>query len=218
MTTPEKDPRIAYIQETFSPEDETLQRIVKRIEKNTFPIQISPDIGRTLQLLIRMSGAKRIVEIGTLAGYSTIWMARALPDDGHIWTIECNPEHQEMALQGFAEAGVTDKITLMKGYATDMLAELSQNAPYDMIFIDADKISYESYLDWAEDNIRQGGLIVGDNTFLFGAVYMDELPGEVRESTKQAMLNFNRRLADPEKYTSVLLPTEQGLTVAVKSF
>ena len=87
-----------------------------------------------------------------------------------------------------------------------------------MIFIDADKISYLDYLDWAEKYVRKGGVIIGDNSFLFEAVYLEELPEGVRPQTREVMREFNRRLAEPEKYCSIMLPTKEGMTLAIKQF
>ena len=110
-----------------------------------------------------------------------------------------------------------ENITIVEGDASLTLPELAKDhGPFDMVFIDADKKSYLTYLDWAEEHIRPGGLIVADDTLLKGAVYMDELPYRVRRSTKDSLVKFNQRLADPEKYTSILLPTDAGMTIAVK--
>ena len=104
------------------------------------------------------------------------------------------------------------------GDALDVLPQLSKEGPFDMVFIDADKLNYLRYLDWAEENVRKGGLIVGDNTFLFDAVWRDDPVDRVRQTARDAMRDFNRRLADPQKYCGILLPTQEGMTVALKLF
>ena len=181
-------------------------------------IQVGAEEGRILQLLIALHGAKKIVEIGTLAGYSTIWMARALPDDGHIYTINRDASHFAMAQSFFAQSECAGKITQLEGDAHDILPKLSPNAPYDLIFIDADKISYPDYLDWAEQNIRKGGLIIADNSLLGGIAAMDAPPPKFAPTTWQNIRNFNNRLADRSKYNAIIIPTIQGLSVAIKVF
>jgi predicted O-methyltransferase YrrM len=146
-------------------------------------------------------------------------MARALPEDGQIYTIEKDPERAKLAEETFAtaEPETAKKITLLIGDAKEKLTELNAQAPFDMIFIDADKISYPAYLDWAEDNIRQGGIVIGDNSLLFDAIYLVEPPETIRKTTHKAMQEFNRRMADETKFMSVLLPTKEGMTVGVKA-
>lgn len=206
-------PAISYIRQLFAPEDALLVRIRERLEAMGCAIQVGADEGRFLQVLIAAAGVKNIVEIGTLGGYSTLWMARAIPDDGHIHTLEKSPENAAMARGHFAESEVGSKITVHEGDAVASLDSL--DGLFDMVFIDADKASYCKYLDWAEKHIRPGGLIVGDNTFLFGGVYQDPLPKGVKPSTAHIMQEFNRRLADQNRYTSIVVPTEEGMTVAV---
>ena len=116
----------------------------------------------------------------------------------------------------FAKFDAGKKIELRVGDALESLAELE--GPFDMIFIDADKLNYMNYLNWAEKNIRKGGLIVGDNTFLFGAVYAAEPVDRVRKTAFDAMTAFNARLGDDRYYTGILLPTPEGMTVAIKNF
>ena len=207
-----------YIQTLFAPEDPLLSQIRHRLINDNLAINIGAEEGKLLQVLIQLSQTKTIIEIGTLYGYSTLWMARALPEDGHVYTFEFNPQHSSIAKQHFEASDVNDKITLIEGKALDMLSTIAAKGPFDMAFIDADKRGYVAYLDWCEKNIRKDGLIIGDNTFLFGAVYQDELPHAVKESTKNIMHDFNSRLSNPEKYSSIIIPTEQGMTVAQKKF
>jgi len=184
-----------------------------------------------------MHQVKTIVEIGTLAGYSTLWMARALPKDGHIITLNKEPAHIAMARENFAQADVKDRIEMLEGDARDSLEKLAAEgrfahtpldmtkapldmtkAPLDMIFIDADKIGYNTYLDWAEQHVRKGGLIVADNTFLFDTVWLDKAPEGTAPTTWAGMRRFNERLADSSRYLSVIVPTQEGVTIAIKNF
>lgn len=207
-------PRIQYIRDLFAPEDSLLQDIRMELEGQEFPIQIGAEEGRLLQVLINMANIRTIVEVGTHAAYSTIWMARALPQDGKIITLENSPSRIERAKRNISLADVQDKIELVCGDAIESLNQLT--GLYDMIFIDADKINYLAYLDWAEQHIRSGGLIIGDNTFLFENVYAEEPGKGVRPAAFQAMKEFNTRLADPGKYCSIMLPTKEGMTIAIK--
>ena len=143
-------------------------------------------------------------------------MAEALPADGKIITLEKDETRAAKAAAHFAQFDTGKKIELRTGDALETLPTLS--GPFDMIFIDADKLNYMNYLTWAEKNIRKGGLIVGDNTFLFGAVYAAAPVDRVRKSAFDAMTAFNARLGDDNFYTGILLPTPEGMTVAVKNF
>lgn len=207
-------PRIQYIRDLFASEDTLLTDIREELETSEFPIQIGAEEGKLLQVLIRLANVKSILEIGTHAGYSTIWMARALPEDGRIITLENSPSRADRARANFNKSEVKDKIVLVESDALAALASMHEK--FDLIFIDADKINYLNYLDWAESHINVGGLIIGDNTYLFENVYADEPDKNVRLASFVAMKEFNRRLADQEKYCSIMLPTKEGLTVAMK--
>ncbi len=207
-----------YIRKLYAPQDKLLADINAALKQINMEIQIGAEEGKLLQLLIKTVQVKTIVELGTLAGYSTIWMARALPVGGQIYTVDNEPEHVALARGFFAQSDVKDRITSLEGDAVDVLKELSTKGPFDMMFIDADKIHYPDYLDWAEKNIRKGGLIVGDNTLLFGTVALDAPPQGIAPATWKNMRRFNERLADSSKYLSTLIPTQEGLTVAIKLF
>lgn len=209
-------PNLDYIRKLYAAQDSLLLSINETLQKLGLEIQISPEEGKLLHLLIALKEIKTVVEIGTLAGYSAIWIARALPPDGRIYTIEKNPEHALMARHFFDQSEVKGRITLLEGDAHAQLKSLSAQAPFDMVFIDADKESYNDYLDWAEKNVRTGGLIVADNTLLFDTVALDVPPADMPRATWEGMRRFNGRLADPKKYLGVMVPTDDGLTVAMK--
>ncbi len=211
-------PSIQYIHNLYAQPDELLVSISSELEKRNIAIQVGAEEGRMLQILIALHGAKKIVEIGTLAGYSTIWMARALPEDGHIYTINKDPEHVKMAEGFFILSECSKKITQLTGDAHKILPDLVEKAPFDMVFIDADKISYPAYLDWAENNIRKGGLIIADNTLLAGMVAEDRPPDGIPPARWKGMRLFNERLADKNKYNATIIPTKEGLSVAIKMF
>ena len=136
------------------------------------PIDVSPLQGKFLHLLTQLRGATRILEIGTLGGYSTIWLARALPPHGKLITLEYEPRHAEVAAENIARAGLASKVEIRVGAAADSLAALHAEsvAPFDLIFIDADKPNNSVYLDWALKLARQGTLIVTDNVIRDGEV------------------------------------------------
>ncbi len=206
--------RQQYIHDLFAHEPAGLRAIRAAMNDPDDQISVPPEDGRLLQLLVSMSGAKKIVEIGTLGGYSSTWMAQALPSDGVIYTLEHEPRRADIAEKHFREHAAGKQIEVLRGRALDNLPALSSKGPFDLIFIDADKVNYAHYLDWAEANVKQGGLIVGDNTFLFDSVLSNETGDRVRETALAAMQDFNSRLSNPEKYISVMLNTGQGMTVA----
>jgi predicted O-methyltransferase YrrM len=209
--------RIDYIRQVFAPEDEALARVGKDLPIEEQRMQIGPDEGKILFCLARMIGVKKAVEIGVLNGYSSIWLARALPEGGKLYSLEKNYKRIQPSLANFKACGVADKIELIEDSALTTLAKLEAEAPFDLVFIDADKCNYCNYLDWAEKNVRKSGLIIGDNAFFFGAVYGD-LSREANPDTIKVMQEFNRRLGDPAKYSGIMLPTAEGLTIAVKEF
>lgn len=202
-------------------------------------IQISPIEGRILQLLIKMNNIKKIVEIGTFIGRSTMWMANALPFKGIIYSIEKDFKAAQIAKENFEtyrrfnidnniNSNINNNnIELIIGPAKEKLDELAllnsrgKKEIFDMVFIDANKAGYLEYLNWAEFNIRTGGLIVADNTLAFNGLEIFNCP--IAEKGKKGELwevihLFNKRLADSRKYDSIIIPTEKGLTVAIKKF
>ncbi len=136
------------------------------------PIQVAPNQGKLLHLLAGIRGARRILEIGTLGGYSTIWLARALPADGRLVTLESDPHYAAVAAANIARAGLEHLVDIRVGKALDSLPLLAQDGvgPFDLVFIDADKPSNPQYLEWALHLTRPGSLIIGDNVVREGAV------------------------------------------------
>ena len=161
----------AYIEERLLGADPVLAAVLKANADGGLPaIDVSPAQGRLLTVYARMTNAKRILEIGTLGGYSTICMARGLPADGHIDTCEFSPKHAEVARANFVRAGVADKIAVHVGPALDTLPKLLGGAPYDLVFIDADKENNANYLGWALKLTRPGSVIICDNVVREGRV------------------------------------------------
>ncbi len=207
-----------YVSETFGLRDAELERIRAQLQARGVEfMSISPAEGRILQFLVRGFGIRTIVEIGTLFGYSALCMAKALPSDGVVYALEKNPDNLAIARELLAEPMDGRKIRLMEGDAQQTLKDIAKDGPFDMVFIDADKAAYPDYLTWAEHNVRSGGLIVGDNTFLFGALWGESRDSENSERRIRAMTAFNQRLSDPARFNSIIIPTHEGMTVAQKN-
>lgn len=197
-----------YIVSTFAKEDDILKQVVALAASKKFPlIQISPENGKFLFMLIKIINAKRVLEIGTLTGYSSIWMARALPEDGKLTTLEINPDHAEEARMNFKNAGLDNKIELILGSAMESITGLS-NEKFDFVFIDADKTGYPEYFDKVISMMNKGGLITADNTLRDGDV-VKENPDE---GTKTIQV-FNKKVANDPRVESLLVPISDGLTV-----
>jgi len=203
-----------YIKSLYANEDNILKTIVEQIEISDHSIQITAAEGKLLQFLIILSKANKIVELGTHLGYSTIWMAKALNDDGLIYTIEKDIKRASKASINFINSNHNHKIKLINGSALESLEKLT--AEYDLLFIDAVKGEYGKYLEWADKHIKKGGLIIADNTLLSGAVFDTTYKGKFNKKTIKAMQDFNIDIANTEKYHSIILPTEEGLTIAIR--
>lgn len=216
--TRQTTPDIDYIRKMYAPQDSLLEGIDKRLKAIGMAIHVGAEEGRLLQMLIALHGVRSVVEIGTLAGYSALWIARALPEGGHLHSIDKDPAHCALAREFIGQSEVKSRITLHEGDAHAILQSLTPQGPFDMAFIDADKGSYNDYLDWAEGAIRKGGLIVADNTLLFGSMTLDAPPHDIAPATWNAMRRFNQRLADAKRYFTTMIPTQEGLTVAIKQF
>jgi predicted O-methyltransferase YrrM len=205
-----------YIHQVFANEPKEQRALRAAMTLPDDQISVPPEDGRLLQLLVRLVNAKKIVEIGTLGGYSSLWMAQAMAKGGQIFTCEYEDRRARIAEAHFKKYAKGKKITIVEGNAHKTLPALSAKGPFDLIFIDAEKTGYAKYLDWAEKNVRKGGLIVGDNTFLFDAVWQGKGGERISDTAYAAMTDFNKRLSNPKKYQSMMLNTGQGMTVAMK--
>jgi predicted O-methyltransferase YrrM len=169
------------------------------------PIQVSPPQGKLLQLIAQIRGTRNILEIGTLGGYSTIWLARALPPGGRLITLEANPRHAEVARANIARAGLEGKVEVREGQALDSLPKLAEEGlgPFDFIFIDADKPSYPEYLVWALKLSRRGSVILADNVVRGGAV----ADAESTDPNVQGIRRFNELLAAEARVNATAIQT-----------
>lgn len=160
-----------YLAQQLLPEDEVLTQILANNRRAGLPeIDVSPMQGQLLALLVRMTHAKRILEIGTLGAYSTVWMARELPSDGELLTLEFDALHAAIARENIEFAGLTRQVRVKEGPALQTLESLGERPPFDLIFIDADKPNNPNYLKWALHYSRPGTLIIGDNVVRDGEV------------------------------------------------
>lgn len=160
-----------YLVEALIPSDPILERVLDNNQRAGLPaIDVAANQGQFLALLVRMTRAKRVLEIGTLGGYSTIWMARELPTDGELLTLEADAHHAAVARENLRLAGVDNKVKVLEGPALETLEKLGDCPPFDLIFIDADKPNNPNYLRWALHYSRPGTLIVGDNVVRDGEV------------------------------------------------
>jgi predicted O-methyltransferase YrrM len=197
-----------YITGIFAEEDDILKNVVKDAESKSYPmIQVSPDLGKFLYMLIKMVNAKKALEIGTLAGYSSIWLARALPDNAQLTTLEIDLEHAETAKSNFIKAGLDSKIELIFGKAMDTLEKLKSER-FDFVFIDADKTGYPDYFDKVMLMMNQGGIIAADNTLRKGQVIQENT-----DEGTQAIKVYNKKVANDPRVESLLVPISDGLTI-----
>lgn len=167
------------------------------------PHDVAPNQGKLLHLFARMCGARRILEIGTLGGYSTIWLARALSDGGKVITLEYDPAHADVARENIDRAGLTDKVDIHVGPAIETLPKLGGDAPFDLIFIDADKPSNPDYLRWALTLSRPGTVIIGDNVVRDGKI----IDPDCDDPRVQGVRKFFDLIADEPRLDATALQT-----------
>ena len=205
--------------ESLTPSEEGTKKLSRTYaeELGLARISVSPAEAQLVKTLIRIHGCKKFVEIGTLTGLSAQYIFEALPEGGELWTLEKDPKHGEKSQDVFSKLDQSKKrIHLVMGDAREELVKLEAQGPFDGVFIDGNKAAYGDYLAWAEKNLRSGGLILADNVFLSGSVWGDETSQRFSEKQTRVMQEFNKRLADPQVFDSAVVPTLEGLYVAVK--
>lgn len=209
---PPREALEAWADDLYVREDAVLANLCSAMEERDLPlIQVPARTGLLLHLMVRATGARRVLEIGTLAGYSAVWMGRALPPDGRLLTLEKEPGHAELARESLRGAGLDDRVEVREGRAADLLPELDAGA-WDLVFIDADKESYPLYLEHAARLLRPGGVVLADNAFWHGEVLEDD---PVEESTKR-LLDFHRQLAASPDFQATVLPVGDGVALGVR--
>lgn len=191
------------------------------VELGKAGISMSDQEARTMAVFIKANRAKKFVEIGTLTGATALWISQAMGENSILWTFEKDANHTKIAegiFKEFMNINPTQKIQCVLGDAQEELSSIEALGPFDGIFIDGNKAAYGHYLDWAEKNIKMQGLIVSDNVFLGGAIFQKNEGQKFSDKQIAVMKTFNQRLADPTKYYSVILPTQEGLSLAIKLF
>ena len=210
------DKKTDYMNRVFGRQDERLKEIIRASSaEQVLPMQITPHEGRILYILAKIAKVRKAVEIGTLYGYSTLHLARALPEGGVLWTCDKNEERQKKAREILKKSPEYKKIRWICGPAQKTLSSLEDKGPFDLVFVDADKEAYGKYLQWAENHIRPGGILLADNTFLFGAVYGEDTRSASLKA-KAVMEKFNTDLAESGQWAGAMIPTNEGLTLAVR--
>jgi predicted O-methyltransferase YrrM len=195
-----------YLAEQYLQPDATLDATLAASAAAGLPaINVSPAQGKLLHLYVRMIRAKKILEIGTLAGYSAIWMARALPGDGKLITLEFDPRHAEVARQNFLTAGVADRVELRVGRAIDHLPRLHTEhaGPFDLIFIDADKPSTADYFQWALRLSHPGTIIIVDNVVRNGRI----IDLSAKDESVLGIRRFNEAVRSNRQVTATAIQT-----------
>lgn len=207
------DGRISeYITDLFAVEDQALKAIRQLTPEKGLPdIGIEPEEGLFLHILVRSCQALHALEIGTLGGYSGTWIARALQPGGQLYTIEKSAHHAEVARLHFELAKVTDRVQVLNGDAHQILKNLSRKAPFDFVFIDAEKSGYRHYFDWSVEHVRIGGVITAHNV-LWGGSIIGEYDGEAINDIRQ----FNKYVAAHKQVVSTIFPAGDGTLVATR--
>ncbi|PGT81206.1 MULTISPECIES: O-methyltransferase [Bacillaceae] len=201
-----------YIHSLFTKDDRILDDVLESIQaKGMRNISVPPEIGKLLTLLVKISGAKEILEIGALGGYSGICLVRGLREDGQLTSLELMQEYAELAHENLKKAGFGDRVTYYTGEALKSLEQLeAEQRKFDFIFIDADKPNYPNYLDWALRLANPGALIVADNVLQRGRVCEESIDDPRIECIRA----FNERVANDPMLESIILPIGDGLSIA----
>jgi predicted O-methyltransferase YrrM len=208
-----------FVGETLAPDDEALQGALDAAQAGGLPsIQVSPPQGRLLQMLAQLVGARTILEFGTLGGYSTILLGRALPDGGRLITLEANPNYAEVARGSIERAGLDGVVEIRVGPALESLPALDEEGvgPFDLVFIDADKVNTPNYFAWALDHSRPGSLIVADNVVRGGTL----ADAGSDDPATRAQRELHRMLAEEPRVTATTIQTVgskgyDGFTIAL---
>ena len=208
-----------YIEDHASVPNEALDWVVKQthIRTNHARMLSGAAQGQLMRMIAQMCGAKRILELGTFTGYSAICLASALPEDGHLDTLELIDALEDLILEGFEKAGLADRISLHIGDCKETLikmrSEIKENELYDLVYIDANKRAYCEYYDLVFDMIRPGGIILADNVIWDGKVCQDPLP---QDKQTLSIVRFNDMVSKDHRVESVILPSRDGLNIIRK--
>ena len=212
--TPITEQLYDYIVDTFSQEDDLLRHMPAEAEAKGIPlIHISPEQGKFLQVMMAAVGAKKVLEVGSLFGYSTLWMARALPAGGKLIALELSKLHATTTRENIARAGLADRAEVRQGDARKLLPQLASEAPFDLAFIDAEKAEYVDYFEQVMQLMRPGGMLIADNASAHGDVWQAD-PRQDRDHVL-AIRAMNQRMASDPRLISLLVPISDGMCVGV---
>jgi predicted O-methyltransferase YrrM len=200
-----------YVTELFAAEDPILSKIrARHAAENLPPINVSPEEGKLLHVLLHAIQARRVLEIGALGGYSGVWLGRALPAGGELITIEKDPKHARVAREAFDMAKLHGRVRLIEGSALEILPTLAPG--FDAVFIDADKEPLPRYFEWGMKLLRRGGLLLCDNAFFHGAA----LDPSDRSGNAVGVRAFNELAAKDPRLVATIIPVRDGLVIGVK--
>jgi caffeoyl-CoA O-methyltransferase len=206
----------SWADSVFDPEDDVLREIRERsLAAGLPPIQVGRMDGLHLEVLARAAGARKAVEVGTLGGYSGVCLLRGMGKGGFLHTFEKEPRNAEVARESFARAGLLGQVEIHLGPALERMRGVEKESPFDLVFIDADKVGYPDYLAWSEEHLRPGGVVLADNAFGFGHVHDLAYRGEDQKSM-EPLRRFAERLARGGRFRATMIPTEEGLAMGVK--
>jgi caffeoyl-CoA O-methyltransferase len=209
-------PLARWAESVYGPEDDVLAEIRERSIREGLPaIAVGRFDGLHLEVLARACVARQAVEIGTLGGYSGVCLLRGMGEDGVLDTFELEPRNARVAEESFRRAGFAHRARVHVGPAIEQLPEIASKAPFDLVFLDADKVGYPRYLAWAEEHLRIGGVVLADNAFGWGHVAEPGYQGENADGIR-ALREFSERLARGGRFRATMIPTEEGLAMGVK--
>lgn len=199
---------LTWLNTMHAPHDAALEAVYRSPEKSGLPaIQLGQAEAGFVEWLVRLTRTRSAVEVGTLAGYSAIRIARALVDGGHLYSLEADPAHATVARRNLQDAGFADRVTVVEGFAAVTLPSIESKGPFDLVCLDADKSNYLYYGRWAHANLKKGGILIADNVYLFGRLLE-------RNAESENMRLFHLEAA--QKFDTACLPTPDGLLVGVK--
>ena len=210
ISTPVSAEHFHYVA-THTVQDDKLLRDLKAAARSEDipPIWIAPEQGSLMQVLLKIARASEVIEVGTLAGYSAVWMARALPAGGHLRTIDASKKHADFAQRWIAKSDVSERVSVIHGRGAEILAGFASDSA-DAAFIDADKEGYPLYLRECLRIVRRGGMIMADNAFGFGRLF------DTRDQASAAIRSFNEIISKEAALQGIIVPIGDGLWVAVK--